>query len=174
MNNVIRVIEIVMPIFVTIYLGIFARKNNKISEEASKGLQQFVMTFCLPCVLFNSCLTASFGMESITSMILVMPLIFLKYGAIAFGGGYVLVPVYIGDFVGKAAPFLQLSEREFADVMALTQMTPGPIAVNMATYIGYLRKRSLGSFFATLGVVLPSFIIILLISLVYEQFANNK
>ena len=78
MNNVIRVIEIVMPIFVTIYLGAFARKSNKISEEASKGLQQFIMTFCLPCVLFNSCLTASFGMESITSMVLVMPLIFLS------------------------------------------------------------------------------------------------
>lgn len=78
MGNAIKVIEIVMPIFVTIYLGIFARKNNKISEEASKGLQQFVMTFCLPCVLFNSCLTASFGVESLTSMLLVMPLIFIS------------------------------------------------------------------------------------------------
>lgn len=78
MNEVIKVMEIVMPIFVTIFLGMFARKNNKISEEASKGLQTFIMTFCLPCVLFNSCLTANFGMESITSMVLVMTLIFIS------------------------------------------------------------------------------------------------
>ena len=66
-----------------------------------------------------------------------LPLIFLKYGTIAFGGGYVLVPVYLGDFVGASAPYLQLAEREFADVMALTQMTPGPVAVNCATFFGY-------------------------------------
>ncbi len=78
MNEMIKVMEIVMPIFVTIFLGIFARKHNKISEEASKGLQSFIMTFCLPCVLFNSCLTANFGMESITSMVLVMSLIFIS------------------------------------------------------------------------------------------------
>ena len=78
MNELIKVMEIVMPIFVTIFLGVFARKNNKISEEASKGLQSFIMTFCLPCVLFNSCLTANFGMESITSMVLVMSLVFIS------------------------------------------------------------------------------------------------
>ena len=78
MNEMIKVTEIVMPIFVTIALGVYARKNNIISEEASKGLQQFIMSFCLPCVLFNSCLTADFGMESLSSMALVMPLIFLS------------------------------------------------------------------------------------------------
>lgn len=78
MNNVIKVLEIVMPIFATIFLGIFAKKKNHISEEANMGLQQFVMTFCLPCVLFNSCLSANFRMESITTMMLVMPLIFLS------------------------------------------------------------------------------------------------
>ena len=74
MNSVINVLEIVIPIFVTIFLGVWAKKENKISEEANQGLQQFVMTFCLPCVLFNSCLTGNFGMESVTAMILVMPL----------------------------------------------------------------------------------------------------
>lgn len=78
MNSVIRVMEIVAPIFVTVYLGIFARKTNKLTEEASKGLQQFVMSFCLPCVLFTSCLTGNFGMESVTVMALVMPLILLS------------------------------------------------------------------------------------------------
>lgn len=78
MNKLITVLEIIMPIFVTIYMGALARKKKKISEEASKGLQQFVMTFCLPCVLFNSCLTSSFGMESVTSMVLVALLVFIS------------------------------------------------------------------------------------------------
>ena len=78
MNNAVKVLEIIMPIFATIALGVFAKKTNKISEEVNKGLQQFVMTFCLPCVLFNSCLTGSFGMESVTAMVLVMPLILLS------------------------------------------------------------------------------------------------
>ena len=78
MSNVIKVLEIIMPIFVTIGLGALAKKKNKISEEANTGLQQFVMKFCLPCVLFNSCLTGNFGMESVTAMVLVMPLVFLS------------------------------------------------------------------------------------------------
>lgn len=78
MNSVIKVLEIIMPIFVTILLGILAKKKSTISEEANKGLQQFVMTFCLPCVLFNSCLTGNFGMESVTAMVLVIPLVFLS------------------------------------------------------------------------------------------------
>ena len=78
MNSVIKVLEIVLPIFVTILLGVLAKKKNTISEEANKGLQQFVMKFCLPCVLFNSCLTGNFGMESVTAMVLVIPLVFLS------------------------------------------------------------------------------------------------
>ena len=78
MNSVIKVLEIIMPIFVTISLGVLAKKKNKISEEANSGLQQFVMTFCLPCVLFNSCLTGNFGMESVTAMVLLIPLVFLS------------------------------------------------------------------------------------------------
>lgn len=78
MNNVIKVLEIVMPIFMTILLGVLAKKRNIFSEEASKGLQQFVMSFCLPCVLFNSCLTGNFGMESIAAMVLVIPLVLLS------------------------------------------------------------------------------------------------
>lgn len=78
MDNLIKVLEIIMPIFATILLGALARKTNKFSEEAAKGLQQFVMTFCLPCVLFNSCLTGNFGMESVTAMVLVVPLVLLS------------------------------------------------------------------------------------------------
>lgn len=78
MDSVIKVIEIILPIFVTIALGIFARKKSILTDEANQGLQQFVMKFCLPCVLFNSCLTGTFRMESLTAMLMAMPLILLS------------------------------------------------------------------------------------------------
>lgn len=78
MNNVIKVLEILMPICVTIALGVAAKKKKIVSEEGNEALQQFVMKFCLPCVLFNSCLTGRFGMESVTAMVLVLPLVFLS------------------------------------------------------------------------------------------------
>lgn len=78
MSSIIKVLEILAPIFVTIALGVWARRKNTFSEEASRGLQQFVMNICLPCVLFNSCLTGDFGMESLTSMALLIPLIFVS------------------------------------------------------------------------------------------------
>ena len=78
MDSVIKVLEIIMPIFVTIALGMLARKQSIMTDEANKGLQQFVMKFCLPCVLFNSCLTGNFGMESVTAMALVIPLVILS------------------------------------------------------------------------------------------------
>ncbi len=112
-----------------------------------------------------------------------MPLVFLKYGIIAFGGGYVLVPVYIGDFVGKSAPFLQLTEREFADVMALTQMTPGPIAVNCATFFGYrlgfaemgtVPGAVLGAFIATLCLLIPGAILLYIALGSLEKFKSSR
>lgn len=78
MNHMIKVLEIIAPIFAAILLGMLAKKKNMFSEEANRGLQQFVMTFCLPCVLFRSCLSGNFGMESITAMGLVVPLVFLS------------------------------------------------------------------------------------------------
>jgi chromate transporter len=112
-----------------------------------------------------------------------MPLVFLKYGIIAFGGGYVLVPVYIGDFVGKTAPFLQLTEREFADVMALTQMTPGPIAVNCATFFGYrlglaemgtVPGAVMGAFIATLCLLIPGAILLYIALGSLEKFKSSR
>ena len=112
-----------------------------------------------------------------------MPFVFFKYGIIAFGGGYVLVPVYIGDFVGKTAPFLQLTEREFADVMALTQMTPGPIAVNCATFFGFrlgfaemgtVPGAVLGAFIATLCLLIPGAILLYIALGSLEKFKSSR
>ncbi len=77
MSSIIKVLEILAPIFATIALGVWARRKNTFSEEASQGLQQFVMKFGLPCVIFNSCLTAEIGSESLTSMVLVLPSVLL-------------------------------------------------------------------------------------------------
>lgn len=75
MDKITTVLEIVMPIFVAIFLGIIAKKKSIISKEENRGLQQFVTKFCVPCVLFNSCLTSNIGAESVTSMVLVLPLL---------------------------------------------------------------------------------------------------
>ncbi len=67
-----------------------------------------------------------------------------------------------------------MTEDEMLDVIAIAESTPGPIAINSATYIGYKQNKILGSIFATLGVALPSFIIIYLISLFFDKFLENQ
>ena len=75
MEKVTTVLEIIVPIFAAVFLGMWARKNKKISEEENRGFQQFVINFGLPCILFNSCLNGKIGMESVTTMLLVFPMI---------------------------------------------------------------------------------------------------
>ena len=77
MEKVFTVLQVVAPIFLAIFLGMLAKKKNMITPEHVQGFQQFVMKFGLPCVVFNSCLTANMGAESVSSMALVLPLVFL-------------------------------------------------------------------------------------------------
>ncbi|MBQ6103836.1 MAG: chromate transporter, partial [Kiritimatiellae bacterium] len=81
---------------------------------------------------------------------------FAKFGLLCFGCGNVLVPVYIREFVGPEAPLLQLAPEDFGNLLAITQMTPGPISVNAATFFGYRMEEALGSFVATAGLLAPS------------------
>lgn len=74
MEKFLIVAEAVVPVFASIFLGIFARKKQLMKPEEIHGIQQFVVTFALPFVLFQSCYTADFGMEAITSMAMVLPL----------------------------------------------------------------------------------------------------
>ena len=90
-----------------------------------------------------------------------------KIGLFTFGGGYAMVAIIERELVEKKK---WIEHEEFMDVIAIAESTPGPIAINSATYIGYKMVGFFGSLFATLGVVLPSFIIIVIISLFYEQF----
>lgn len=78
MYKLISVLEVIVPIFTAIFLGVLARRRNLLSPEQTSGLQQFVMKFGLPCVLFNSCLSSSFGAESVSTMALLLPLLLLS------------------------------------------------------------------------------------------------
>ena len=98
-------------------------------------------------------------------------LTFFKIGLFTFGGGYAMIASIKEEAVEKNN---WLDEEELLQIIAIAESTPGPIAINMATFVGYKQKGFLGSLFSTIGVVLPSFIIILLISLVLDAFMANK
>ena len=90
-----------------------------------------------------------------------------KIGLFTFGGGYAMVAVFERELVEKKK---WLNDEEFTDILAIAESTPGPLAINSATFVGYKVCGFWGSFFATLGVVLPSFSIILIISLFFDKF----
>ena len=97
--------------------------------------------------------------------------IFFKIGAFTFGGGYAMIPQVTETVVEKKK---WLTDDEMIDIIAIAESTPGPLVINTATYVGYLRKGIIGSIFATFGVVVPSLVIIFLISLFFDQFMALK
>lgn len=97
-------------------------------------------------------------------------LTFLQIGAVSFGGGYGMISI-IRDTVTS---YGWLTEEQLLNMIAVAESTPGPIAVNMATFVGAAQGGILGSFLATLGVVLPSFIIILIIAALIRNFLKYK
>lgn len=95
---------------------------------------------------------------------------FLKIGLFTFGGGYAMIPL-IKEVVLKHN---WMDETQFLNMIGVSEVTPGPIAINMATYVGSTQAGILGSILCTLGVVLPSFIIMLLISILLKKYMKNK
>ncbi len=98
-------------------------------------------------------------------------LTFFKIGAFTFGGGYAMIPIIEKEMCEKHK---WLKGEEILDIFAISESTPGPIAINSATFVGYRVAGVLGSMCATFGVVLPSFIIISLISLVLKEFSHYE
>lgn len=105
---------------------------------------------------------------------------YLKIGLFGFGGGYAMLSLIQDEVVDK---YGWITRQEFTDIVAISQMTPGPIGINSATYIGYTAVLNagyspemsiLGSILATTAVCLPSFILVLLISYFFARFKNNK
>ncbi len=96
--------------------------------------------------------------------------VFLEIGAVSFGGGYGMLPMMRDVCLSHGF----LTEEQFMDFIAVAESTPGPIAVNMATFIGSSQGGVLGAFLATLGVVLPAFIIILLIAAILKNLLKYR
>ena len=92
---------------------------------------------------------------------------FFRIGAFTFGGGLAMIPLIQKEAVEKHK---WVTDDDILEIVAIAESTPGPIAINAATFVGYRAAGVLGSAFATFGVVLPSFVIILLISYVLRQF----
>lgn len=97
--------------------------------------------------------------------------VFFKIGAFTFGGGYAMIPLIQRETAQSRS---WVSDEDILEIIAIAESTPGPIAINSATFIGYKVAGVLGSVFATVGVVLPSFVIIYVISGVLRQFQEIK
>lgn len=110
-------------------------------------------------------------MESKAKKCLDLFKVFFKIGAFTFGGGYAMIPLIKREVSEKRE---WIKEEEILDVIAVAESTPGPIAINSATFIGTRRAGWLGALCATLGVVIPSFIIIFIISLFFRHFAEYE
>lgn len=102
-------------------------------------------------------------------IILSLLLSMLKIGAFTFGGGYAMISLLENEFVSKKK---WIEREEFLDMVAIAESTPGPIAINSATYIGYRMAGIAGSVVATVAVCIPSFTIIFLISLFFDAFLS--
>lgn len=92
---------------------------------------------------------------------------FFKVGLFTFGGGYAMIPYIKEEIIEKRK---LMTDDDILELIAIAESTPGPIAINMATFIGFKQKKFLGSLLSTIGVILPSFIIIFIISLFFKQF----
>lgn len=96
-------------------------------------------------------------------------LVFAKIGAFTIGGGYAMIPIIRDELVKRG----WLTDEELPDIIALAQSAPGVLAVNMSIFAGYRMRGTKGSIVATLGSVLPSFLIILLIAMVFAGYKDN-
>lgn len=95
---------------------------------------------------------------------------FFKIGLFTIGGGYAMIPMIESEVISKG----WLTETQLVNFLAIAESTPGPFAINMATFVGVNQYGILGGIIATLGVIAPSIIIIIIIYKVYEKFIKNK
>ena len=96
---------------------------------------------------------------------------FFKIGLFSFGGGYAMIPFMQREIIEKHK---WLSSSEFVDIIGISQMTPGPVSVNSATFVGYKVSGIVGSIFATLGITVISFILVSIASKAIDKFKESK
>lgn len=97
-------------------------------------------------------------------------LTFVKIGLLGFGGGLAIVQL-IYDSI---QPFMTISQEQFANIVAISQITPGPLGINVATYVGHEFAGVPGAIVATLGVAFPAFVIISIVCRMLKQFQDSK
>lgn len=97
-------------------------------------------------------------------------LTFFKIGLFTFGGGYAMLPLIQSEVLSKG----WMTSEEIINFIAVSESTPGPFAINSATYVGTEMGGILGGMCATLGVVLPSFIVILIVAKIFEKFKESR
>ena len=95
---------------------------------------------------------------------------FLKIGAFTFGGGYAMIPLIQHEVIHKRR---WIEERDFLDLLTLAQTAPGPIALNTAVFVGYKRRGYMGALSAILGVIVPSFLVILIVAIFFASIRDN-
>ena len=97
-------------------------------------------------------------------------MLFIKYGLLSFGGGYVLITLFIHDLVEK---YQLISSSEFGNLLAISQMTPGPIGINTATYIGYQTHGIIGGIIATMGLLTPAIFLVLAAAFTFSKWEKS-
>ena len=111
-------------------------------------------------------LAAAFAWESLFA--------FLKFGCIAIGGGFPLVPFYYHAFVGPDAAMLNMQPEEFSNLMALTQMTPGPVSLNASTFFGYSMNGVVGAVVASAALLMPSYFMMTAVLVGLDRWRDNS
>lgn len=96
---------------------------------------------------------------------------FFKIGAFTIGGGYAMIPLIEREVVGRRR---WISPDEFSDTLTLAQSAPGPVSINSAVFVGYRLRGMAGVLAATLGTVIPSFVVILVIAMFFSNMEDNR
>ncbi len=96
---------------------------------------------------------------------------FLKIGAFTFGGGYAMIPIIQHEVITRHK---WIAEQEFVDLLTLAQTAPGPISLNTAVFVGYKCRGFMGALAAISGVILPSFLVILVVAMFFAEIRDNR
>lgn len=152
--------------------GTIWRTLFKSGADWSKGIGVSLAPLSRKSLLFGGAALAAsafvaavFAWESLVS--------FLKFGCIAIGGGFPLVPFYFHAFVGEGAALLKMAPEDFSNLMALTQMTPGPVSLNAATFFGYALNGVFGSLVASAALLAPSYFMLTAVLTGLERWRGN-